>query len=247
MIVLKSEQEIERIRRAGEIVKNVLKKLENVVAPGVTTKQLDKIAHDYIFSRNATPAFLGYRGFPASICTSKNYEVVHGIPNNIALKSGDIISIDVGVLLNSYYADAAITLPVGKVSRKAANIIRIAKEALDESIKQAISGNRLFDISNKIQVIAEGAGYSVVRDFVGHGIGSSMHEEPQIPNFGKKGKGPRLKKGMVFCLEPMINVGGYEVEVLDDNWTVATKDRSLSAHFEHTILITEGTPEILTL
>lgn len=247
MIILKSEQEIERIRVAGKIVKEVLKKLEDAVAPGVTTRQLDKIAHDYIFSRNATPAFLGYRGFPASICTSRNYEVVHGIPNDIALKSGDIVSIDVGVQLNHYYADAAITLPVGKVFKEAANIIRVTKEALDEGIKQAIPGNRLSDISNRIQVIAERAGYSVVRDFVGHGIGSSMHEEPQIPNFGEKGKGPRLKKGMVFCLEPMINVGGYEVEVLEDNWTVVTKDRSLSAHFEHTILITEGSPEILTL
>lgn len=247
MIILKSEQEIERIKAAGKIVKDVLEKLENVMAPGVTTRQLDKIAHDYIFSRNATPAFLGYRGFPASICTSRNYEVVHGIPSNIVLKSGDIISIDVGVQLNHYYADAAITLPVGKVSKEAANIIRIAKEALDEGIKQAISGNRLSDISNKIQIITERAGYSVVRDFVGHGIGSNVHEEPQIPNFGERGKGPRLKKGMVFCLEPMINVGGYEVEVLEDNWTVVTKDRSLSAHFEHTILITEGSPEILTL
>ncbi|MDI6785570.1 MAG: type I methionyl aminopeptidase [bacterium] len=247
MIILKSEQEIERIRAAGRIVKDVLERLKNMVAPGVTTKQLDKIAHDYIFSKNAFPAFLGYRGFPASICTSKNFEVVHGMPNNIPLVNGDIISIDIGVLLNSYYADAAITLPVGNISKEAANIIRIAKKALDESIKQAVSGNRLFDISNKIQTITEKAGYSVVRDFVGHGIGSNMHEEPQIPNFGERGKGPRLKKGMVFCLEPMINVGGYEVEVLADNWTVVTKDRSLSAHFEHTILITEKNPEILTI
>jgi methionyl aminopeptidase len=247
MIILKSEKEIERIREAGKIVKGVIDRLKKAVVPGVTTKYLDKIASDYIFSKKATPAFLGYRGFPASICTSKNYEVVHGIPNDIPLKNGDIISIDVGVLLNNYYADAAITLPVGRISKEAENLISVAKMALEESIKEAVVGNRVLDISHKIQSITEDAGYSVVRDFVGHGIGRNMHEEPQIPNFGEKGKGPRLKKGMVFCLEPMINQGGYEVEVLEDGWTVATKDRSLSAHFEHTILVTEDYPEILTL
>ncbi|MBU1153609.1 type I methionyl aminopeptidase [bacterium] len=246
MINLKSEQEVGYIREAGKILKEVLRRLEKAVIPGVTTKELDKIAYHHIVSKKAIPAFLNYRGFPASICTSRNYEVVHGVPNNVALREGDIISIDVGVLLNSYYADAAITLPVGKVSKEAANLIKVAKEALNEGVKLAVAGNRLADISYKIQSMAEMVGYSVVRDFVGHGIGRNMHEEPQVPNFGEKGKGPRLKNGMVLCLEPMINLGGYEVEVLDDKWTVVTKDRSFSAHFEHTVYVRNGDPEVLT-
>jgi methionyl aminopeptidase len=216
------------------------------VQPGVTTAELDQIAEDFILARGARPAFKGYNGFPASICASVNEQVVHGIPGLRRLESGDIIGIDIGAEINGYFGDSAITLPVGEVSQNALNLLKATEESLYAGISMAIEGNRLSDISHAVQSCVESRGFSVVRDFVGHGIGKSMHEEPQVPNFGKPGRGPRLKAGMTLAIEPMVNIGAYEVQTLPDNWTVVTKDASLSAHFEHTIAITGKAPEILT-
>jgi methionyl aminopeptidase len=246
MIILKSDQEIEKMRRGGQILAQVREKLTERVKPGVTTKELDRVAFTLIKMHKAVPAFLGFRGFPASICTSVNDQVVHGIPGSYGLREGDIIGIDFGVIYQGYYADMAVTLPVGNVSRDAQRLIEVTKSALDSGITQMVPGKRLYDISAVIQECAESDGFSVVRDLVGHGIGQKMHEEPQIPNFGKRSTGPYLKAGMVFALEPMVNMGGYEVKTLDDNWTVVTADGSLSCHFEHTVAITDNGPEILT-
>jgi len=246
MIILKSDQEIEKMRRSGQILAQVREKLTERVKPGVTTKELDRVAFTLIKMHKAVPAFLGFRGFPASICTSVNDQVVHGIPGSYGLREGDIIGIDFGVIYQGYYSDMAVTLPVGNVSRDAQRLIEVTKSALDSGIAQMVPGKRLYDISAAIQECAENNGFSVVRDLVGHGIGQKMHEEPQIPNFGKRSTGPYLKAGMVFALEPMVNMGGYEVKTLDDNWTVVTADGSLSCHFEHTVAITDNGPEILT-
>jgi len=246
MIILKSDKEIEKMRRSGRIVAHVCQKLAERVKPGVTTKELDKVAFTLIEMHRAIPAFLGFRGFPASICTSVNDQVVHGIPGSYKLLEGDIISIDFGVLYRGYYSDMAVTLPVGNISEDAQRLIEVTKSALASGITQMVIGKRLYDISAAIQECAESNGFSVVRDLVGHGIGQKMHEEPQIPNFGKRSTGPFLKAGMVFALEPMVNMGGYEVKTLDDNWTVVTADGSLSCHFEHTVAITDNGPEILT-
>ncbi|MGB3962896.1 MAG: type I methionyl aminopeptidase [Tepidanaerobacteraceae bacterium] len=247
MIVLKSPREIELMRRAGEITALALEEIEKHVKPGITTIELDKIAEELILSHDATPAFKGYRGFPASICASINEEVVHGIPGLRRLQDGDIISIDIGAVFQGYYGDAARTFPVGQVSDDALKLIEVTKQSFFEGIAFAKQGYRLSDISHAIQSYVEGHNYSVVRDYVGHGIGQNMHEDPQIPNFGPPGKGPRLRAGMTLAIEPMVNLGGFEVYTLKNNWTVVTKDGSLSAHYENTVAITDGEPEILTM
>lgn len=247
MIDIKNEREIALMEKAGGIVRKVLQDLGQIAKPGMTTEELDREAENLIKGLEGSPAFKGYKGFPGTICASINEQVVHGIPDKTKLKAGDIVSLDVGVEKEGYYADAAITIGVGaSISEKAKKLINITKEALYQGIKKAIEGNRLFDVSFAIQQYAESRGYSVVRDFVGHGIGKEIHEEPEIPNFGKEGTGPRLKKGMVLAIEPMINEGGYEIEILDNGWTAVTKDRKLSAHFEHTVCVTKGEPKILT-
>lgn len=246
MIILKSAEEIEKMRKSGQITAQISQKLTEKVKPGVTTKELDRVASMLIKMHKARPAFLGFRGFPASICTSVNDQIVHGIPGSYRLREGDIISLDFGVVHQGYYSDMAITLPVGSISEDAQRLIEVTRSALVSGISQMVPGNRLYDISSAIQECAESNGFSVVRDLVGHGIGQEMHEEPQIPNFGKKSTGPYLKAGMVFALEPMVNMGRYEIKTLDDHWTVVTADGSLSCHFEHTVAITDNGPEILT-
>ncbi len=246
MIVCKSDRELDYMRDAGRIVAQAHEEIKRVVRPDVTTLELDKIAEDFIIASGARPAFKGYHGFPASICASVNEQVVHGIPGLRKLENGDIISIDIGAEINGYYGDAALTHPIGEVSDEAMDLIRVTEEALFTGISKAVDGNRLSDISHSIQTFVEGKGYSVVRDYVGHGIGSQMHEEPQVPNFGRPGRGPRLRPGMTLAIEPMVNQGTYEVMTLGDNWTVITKDRKLSAHFEHSVAITDKLPEILT-
>lgn len=246
MIVMKSQLEIEYMREAGRIVAEVHDLLKGYVRPSVSTKDLDDIAEEYIRSRGAIPAFKGYGGFPASICTSVNNQVVHGIPGKRVLEPGDIISIDVGTLKNGFHGDGAKTYPVGEISEEADKLIRVTRQSFYEGLKYCSEGYRLSDISHAVQVYVESNGFSVVRDFVGHGIGAKMHEDPQIPNYGLPGKGPRLQKGMVLAIEPMVNIGGYGVKVLSDKWTVETLDASLSAHYEHTIAITDNDPIILT-
>lgn len=246
MIICKSRDEIGKMREAGWLVAQVLSKMEDLVKPGVTTEELDQFAEELILKSGATPAFKGYRGFPKSICVEINECVVHGIPDSRRLKEGDILGIDVGVQLNGYYGDAAVTYPVGKVSAEARKLIAVTRQALLHAIEYCRVGNRLSDISHAIQSVAEGNGFLVVRNYVGHGIGREMHEDPQILNYGPPHRGPLLKEGMVFAIEPMVNAGTYEVEVLPDNWTVVTRDRSLSAHFEHTVAITDQGPLILT-
>lgn len=246
MIVLKSLREIEKMRSASRIVAEVLDRLCDMIRPGVTTASLDRFAHDYALKRKAKCAFLGYHNYPSSLCCSPNNQVVHGLPTTVPLKSGDIISLDYGVVYDGYFGDAAITVPVGEVSDEARRLIAATEESLYAAINNARAGNRLGDVSFAVQEYVESRGYSVVRDFVGHGIGKNLHEDPQIPNYGTAGKGVRLKPGMVLAIEPMINQMSHEVAVLDDKWTVVTCDGGLSAHFEHTVAITEDGPEILT-
>ncbi|MCL6450380.1 MAG: type I methionyl aminopeptidase [Acetobacteraceae bacterium] len=247
MILLKSEQELGYLREAGRIVAESRRVLEDAVRPGVTTAELDELAEKFIRSRGAQPAFKGYRGFPGSICTSVNDEVVHGIPGPRGLKAGDIISIDLGVVYRGYYGDAAFTLPVGEVSPEARRLLQVTEEALWRGIEQARPHRRLSDISWAVQSYVEANGFSVVRDYVGHGIGVSMHEEPQVPNFGPPGLGPELVPGMTLAIEPMVNQGGPEVVLDPDQWTVRTRDGGLSAHFEHTVAVTPRGPWVLTL
>lgn len=246
MITVKSKQELAYMREAGRIAALAFAELGRVIAPGVTTGELNRLADDFIRARGGRPAFLGLYGFPASICASVNEEVVHGIPGLRRLENGDIISIDIGVEVNGYYGDAAVTFPVGKAGEEAQRLLRVTEEALYAGIAKARAGRRLSDISHAVQAYVESRGYSVVRDYVGHGIGRSMHEDPQVPNYGPPGRGPRLAPGMTLAIEPMINAGTYEVRVLADGWTVVTKDGKLSAHFEHTVAVTDGDPEILT-
>jgi methionyl aminopeptidase len=247
MIILKSRREIDLMREAGRIVALALEEIEKNIRPGITTGELDKIAEEFILSHGAMPAFKGYRGFPASICTSINEEVVHGIPGLRTLKDGDIISIDIGAVVDGYYGDAARTYPVGKVAPEALRLIEVTRESFFAGIAFAKPGYRLSDISHAIQTYVESRNFSVVRDYVGHGIGQKMHEDPQIPNYGPPHKGPRLKAGMTFAIEPMVNAGDFEVYTLENRWTVVTKDGSLSAHYENTIAITEDEPLILTM
>jgi len=247
VINIKSDMEIQYMRSAGKVVAQALALIEEVIKPGITTAEIDKLAEEFIIKQGAKPSFKGYCGFPASICTSVNDEVVHGIPTNRILLEGDIISIDCGAILNGYHGDAARTFPVGKVSSVAAMLIEITKNSFFKGAAKAIIGNRLSDISAAIQLYAEEHGYSVVRDFVGHGIGTSMHEDPEIPNYGTPGRGPKLVHGMVLAIEPMINIGKHYVKVKANRWTVVTRDGSLSAHYENTVAILQSGPEILTL
>lgn len=247
MVILRTPAEIEQMRRAGSLVGQVLEKLREHVAPGVSTRELDAIAENMICSRGGVPSFKGYRGYPASICASVNNEIIHGIPGDRMLVDGDIISIDCGAMLGGYHGDAAMTFPVGPVSAEAEKLMTVTREALNAGIAMARLKMRLGDIGNAIQRHVEANGFSVVRDFVGHGIGRHMHEDPQIPNFGPAGMGMRLRTGMVLAIEPMVNAGGHEVVVMDDGWTACTRDGSLSAHFEHTVAITDDGPEVLTL
>ena len=246
MITCKSKRELSYMRDAGRVVAQTFVEMAKAAKVGVTTGELDRLAEDFIIKRGAKPAFKGLYGFPATICASVNEEVVHGIPGLRKLKDGDIISIDIGAEINGYFGDSAVTYPVGDVNSEATRLLKATEEALCRGISLARAGNRLSDISNAVQTCAESYGYSVVRDFVGHGIGSSMHEEPQLPNFGKPGRGPRLKEGMTLAIEPMVNMGAFDVRTLSNKWTVVTLDTKLSAHFEHSVAITDDEPEILT-
>lgn len=246
-IVIKTADELALMRKAGQIVALTLEALRKEVRPGISTAELDAIAHDLALRHGATPSFLGYNGYPASLCASINEEVVHGIPSRQrVLREGDVVSLDFGVIYRGLQGDGAVTVPVGRISPLAERLIAVTRQALAEGIEQVRAGNRLSDISHAIQKYVEAHGFSVVRQYVGHGIGRAMHEEPQIPNFGLPGRGPLLKPGMVFALEPMVNVGGYSTRVLADDWTVVTEDGSLSAHFEHTVAVTDGEPEVFT-
>lgn len=246
MIILKSSKEIVYMREAGKIVAYVHEVLRNAIKPGITTGELDEIAEREIRKFGAEPAFKGYNGFPGSICASINEEVVHGIPGLKMLKDGDIISVDIGAIYNGYYGDAAKTHPVGKVSEEAERLIDVTRQSFYEGLKFCQEGYRLSDVSHAIQSYVEKHNFSVVRDFVGHGIGKNMHEDPQIPNYGLPGKGPRLAEGMILAIEPMVNAGTYHVRTLTDNWTVVTTDGKMSAHYEHTVAITKDEPILLT-
>jgi len=247
LIVLRSQREIEKIRKAGLIVAEILESLKEHIQPGVTTWDLNCLSEELAAKRGASPAFKGYHGYPFALCTSINEQVVHGMPSkHRQLREGDIISLDFGVMVDGYYGDAAITVPVGMIGKEARELCRVTEEALYLGIRQALVRNRLSDISHAIQEYVEAHGFSVVREFVGHGIGTQLHESPQIPNYGPAGKGVMLKPGMVFAIEPMINQGCAEVDILEDQWTAVTVDRKLSAHFEHTIVVTENEPDILT-
>jgi len=246
MIVLKSSWELARMREAGRIVAQALAYLLERIKPGMATRELDLLTEAFISRKGGVPSFKGYQGFPASLCVSVNEEVVHGIPGPRILKEGDIVSLDIGVIHKGYQGDAALTVGVGEISEEAKDLIATARGALFAGIAQARDGLHVGDISWAIQQYAESRGYSVVREYTGHGIGRQMHEDPQVPNFGQPGRGPALKGGMTLALEPMVNLGGYLIRVRDDNWTVVTDDGELSAHFEHTIAIGEGEPEILT-
>ena len=246
MIIRKATGEIERMARAGEVVADTLALIGEHARPGVTTRELDDLADEFIRSRGGTPTFKGYRGYPASICTSPNEMVVHGIPGPYTLKDGDILSVDVGVTLDGFVADSAYTFPIGDVSAEAERLLEGCQAALAAGIEQCRVGNRLSDISHAIQVTTEEQGFSVVRSLVGHGVGRSMHEEPQIPNYGEPGRGPLLADGMTFAIEPMITAGGPDVVLHDDEWSISSADESLAAHFEHTVAITADGPRILT-
>lgn len=250
MISLKSAREIEIMRRANVIVAEILQELKKKVAPGVTTLELDALAEELIYKKNAHSAFKGYtmagRVFPRTLCTSINEEIVHGIPSDRVLKEGDVVGLDFGVIYEGFYGDAAITVGVGKVSNEARLLMQVTEAALYKGIEQLREGNRLGDLAAEIQETVENAGYSVVRAFVGHGIGKKLHEEPPVPNYGERDRGIRLREGMVLAIEPMVNAGGHEVEITEDGWTAVTKDRSLAAHFEHSVAITKNGPYILS-
>ncbi len=247
MIMIKSPRELDIMRSNGRLLGEIVEQIVAIIEPNITTLKIDKLAEELIIKAGAIPSFKGYRGYPASTCLSVNEEVVHGIPSKRILKEGDIIGIDLGLIKNGYHSDTALTVPIGNITEKTKHLLRITREALFKGIEQCQVGNRLSDIGNAIQTWSEAVGYSVVRAMVGHGIGRKLHEEPQIPNYGKSGKGPRLKAGMVFAIEPMVNIGTYDIKTLKDGWTVITKDKMLSAHFEHTVDITENGPDIFTL
>lgn len=247
MIILKTKEEIEKMRMAGQVVAAVLTELSEIVVPGMTTGELDRIAESAIRKQGAIPSFKGYKGYPSASCVSINEQIVHGIPGGRQLEEGDVVGIDLGSILDGWQGDSAVTLAVGKVSPQAEGLLKTTREALFAGIGEARVGNHLGDIGHAIQQYAEKRGFSVVRDLVGHGIGRSMHEDPQVPNYGKPGRGPLLQEGMTLAIEPMLNAGGYQIETLSDGWTTVTRDRSLSAHFEHTVAITKEGPDILTL
>ena len=246
MIILKPRREIEKMKKSNALVAAILEELRKKIKPGVKTIELDRLSEEMALKKGARPAFKGYRGYPYSLCTSVNSEVVHGMPSERELKEGDIISLDFGILHGGYYGDAAVTVPVGQITPAAKRLLAVTEEALYRGIAEARAGNRIGDISAAIQGHAEAAGFSVVRDLVGHGIGRSLHEDPQVPNYGTSGRGIELKTGMVFAIEPMVNEGTYRVDVLRDGWTVVTADGKLSAHFEHSVAITENGPVILS-
>jgi methionyl aminopeptidase len=246
MMILKSPWEIDLMRKSSRIVAETLERLTGLIEPGLTTLELDRYAEDYILRRGGKPAFKGYRGYPYTLCASVNEQVVHAFPSARRLEDGDIVSLDLGVVVDGYYGDAAVTVPVGKVSEEARRLMAATREALSRAILAVRSGNHLSDISHAVQSAIEAQGFSVVRLFVGHGIGRSLHEEPQIPNFGPPAQGPVLKPGLVLAIEPMANAGGPDVMILDDRWTAVTCDRSLSAHCEHTVALTENGVQVLT-
>jgi methionyl aminopeptidase len=246
MIVCKSPAELRRMRAANKVVAEILAELAAMTVPGVTTADLDQFAEARVRAAGAVPAFKGYRGYPATLCASVNDEVVHGIPSKRKVNEGDILSLDMGVLLDGFYGDSAVTVGVGRISDEAAELLRVTEEALHKAIDRVRVGGRLSDIGNAIQRWVEAHGFSVVREFVGHGIGASLHEEPQIPNYGEPGRGPRLVEGMVLAIEPMVNAGRPAVKILSDGWTAVTRDGSLSAHFEHTVAVTSDGPLVLT-
>jgi methionyl aminopeptidase len=247
MVICKSAAELEKMHRAGLLVWEVLEKMRGMVRPGISTKELDEFAEAYTAEHKAKPAFKGYRGYPGSVCTSINEEVVHGIPSAARkVREGDILSMDFGVVMDGYYGDAALTVPVGKIAPEREKLLRVTRESLERAIDKVRAGNRLGDVSSAVQQWVEKNGFSVVREFVGHGIGTKMHEDPQLPNYGTPGQGPRLQEGMVLAIEPMVNSGSPAVKVLDDDWTAVTADGSDSAHFEHTVAVTANGPWILT-
>ncbi|MCX5703509.1 MAG: type I methionyl aminopeptidase [Candidatus Omnitrophica bacterium] len=246
MIPLKSERDLQMLRKSGKVLAGVMNKLQALIKPGILTSEIDRLAEELVLGESAQPAFKGYKGFPATVCVSINEEIVHGIPGNRKLKEGDIVSLDLGINYQGYFTDTAVTIGLGRINRSLKELIDVTRKSLSEGIKQARLNNNLSDISFSIQKYVEKHGFSVVRQFVGHGIGYKLHEEPEIPNFGRPHQGPRLKNGMVFAIEPMVNMGTWESEILDNGWTAVTKDRLASAHFEHTVAITERGPEILT-
>ena len=247
MIVLKSDREIGLMRRGGHILAEVVAMLDDFVKPGMSTLEVDEEVESFIRERGAVPAFKGYRGFPATVCISINEEVVHGIPSaQRRMKEGDIVGFDLGCIVEGYYADCAVTLPLGEIPARVQELLDVTRGSLEKAIAQCRPGRRLSDVSHAVQHHVEPHGFGIVRTFVGHGIGRALHEEPQVPNFGDPGRGPQLKTGMVLAIEPMVTMGGYDVKILDDGWTAVTKDGSLAAHFEHTIAVTDDGPEVLT-
>jgi methionyl aminopeptidase len=247
MIVIKTAAELEAMRRVNRMTAGVRDQLAAMVKPGISTRELGEAAFDLIRRNGGTSAFYGYQGFPGQICVSINEEVVHGIPGKRMIREGDIVSIDTGIVFEGFIGDCAVTVAAGTIDPEKQKLLDVTKKALEAGVAQAVAGNRLGDISHAVQTVVEAAGFSVVREFVGHGIGRDMHEDPQIPNFGKPGRGPKLRAGMTLAIEPMVNIGGPKVEVLDDKWTAVTKDGSPSAHFEHTVAVGVRAPEILTL
>lgn len=246
MIPIKPERDIELMREAGRILAQVMRKVQQAVKPGIATIELDRLAEELIIEKKTKPAFKGYNGYPSALCISVNEQVVHGIPGQRRLKDGDIVSLDLGLCYQGFFSDMAVTVPVGRIDPKARRLIDTTRQALNEGIKQAVCGNHLSDVSWAVQRHAEQNGFAVVRQFVGHGIGSRLHEEPEVANFGQAHRGPVLRNGMVLAIEPMINAGSWECVVLEDGWTALTKDGELSAHFEHTVAVTEAGPQILT-
>ena len=246
MIICKSAAEIEKLRRSGHLVRKILEETRQQVKPGVTTLDLEKFVERRLAQVGAKPAFKGYRGYPCCLCSSVNEQIVHGIPSNRRLDEGDIVSLDLGVIIDGYYGDAALTVPVGEISESLQKLLRVTEESLQLAINQARVGSRLGDVSSAVEEHVVSNGFSVVREFVGHGIGRQLHEEPQIPNFGNPGYGPPLKEGMVLAIEPMVNVGGPGLRILEDQWTAVTSDGAYSAHFEHMIAVTDNGPDVLT-
>ena len=245
-IIIKTPAEIDILRDAGKILAEVIEELKGSLKSGMTTLEIDQLAESYISKKKVIPAFKGYRGFPGCACVSVNEEVVHGIPRNKVIKEGDIVSVDVGIIYQDFYSDTATTIPVGKIDQRLRRLLDVTDQSLHKGIEQARVGNQLGDISHAIQIFVEKQGFSIVRDFVGHGIGRNLHEDPEIPNFGPAHQGPELKEGMVFAIEPMVNLGSRRTIILEDGWTVITEDKRPSAHFEHSIVITQDGPEILT-